>query len=198
MWVVSRFPGLTVKLRNEEPVFSPSGQIIKRQPKLKVEFRPGYFPAWAHEQAKQRWPEPPGAPDSMLVPANLYGGLETRSQAIEKNWSDEDLKFVEEQMSNWRPRAGTDWFVAEPVKLTAPWPGYNGTTGKQGKVGDPSVSVEAVIVDLVVQTGSDPAYVIAYEKQEFNDGAGRPEVVDALERLLVGDDADEREELILA
>lgn len=198
MWVISKFPGLQVKLRGEEALYAPNGNVIKRNPKLKLEFRPGYFPEWAHELAKKRWPEPPGAPDQMLVPRNLYGGLETRTAAIEHNWSEEDLAFVEERIQNWRPRAGTDWFVAEEAKLSPPWPGYKQTKGVKAKVGQPASAmlVENVIVDLVVKTGCDPAEVLAYERQEFGDS--RPEVLDALERLLSGETQEEAEELVTA
>ena len=196
MWVISKFPGYQVKLRGEDVIYAPNGAVVKRQPRLRLVFRPGYFPEWAHEQAKKRWPSPPGAPDSMLVPRNLYGGLETRSMAIEMNWSEEDLEFIEDKIRNWRPRAGTDWFIAEEDKLAAPWPGYKTTKPGKLKVGEKPVATCDVIVDLVVKTGTDPAEVLAYERQEFGDS--RPEVLDALERLIAGTEKDEAEELVTA
>lgn len=68
---------------------------------------------------------------------------------------------------------GSDFHLFEAEALAPPWKGYD--------------SLRAVkrIVELTQETGSDPEDVIAYEKQ----GKNRPEVIEALEALLVPEPA---------
>ena len=109
---------------------------------------------------------------------------DTDVEAAEQGWDSATKREVEEFLVANQDVA---YFLCEPVKLAAPWPGYDKiiVTGRR--------QIEHVVTqirEMVEKGGYDPAAVVEYERQTL----ARPEVVEALEALSV----EPEEELVVA
>ncbi len=182
MRFVSPHPRFTVNLRNpiEEPDPYHAGRQVVAEKGIQAQFIPGDYTFAEKEYALKRFkfnglPTIEGNPDIHVDPSYRIGTFDTDLQG----YDEETKAFVEEAMQT-AYSYGSDFELFEAPKLPAPWAGYDKLRSAKR------------IADLVGETGSDVEDVIAYERENGN----RPDVISALEGLLVT--ADEGETVISA
>jgi hypothetical protein len=158
-----------------------------------AEFKKGGVTAWEKEQALQHFrmvqpiesTDPDHASYSITRDAaGMYEGedlttrfsyYDTDEQAFFNKWSPEKKVEIEKNLND---QQNSDYFRCDKPKRPAPWPAYD----KLVKQGQRTIALVAEkIAAKVTEDGYDPENVIAYETENLN----RPEVVDALKKLLV-------------
>lgn len=95
--------------------------------------------------------------------------------------NEELRKEVEEKMLAHHDH-GRDFYMVEKPARPAPWPTYDAMTG-----GGRGKTTAKVLAEQVMELGLNPEDVVLYERENQN----RTEVIEALEALLVKEDAEE-------
>jgi hypothetical protein len=99
-------------------------------------------------------------------PRSRMGVFDSAEVQKHLRWSDADHDLVVEGLRN-SPMLGIDFVELEHAVRPAPWKGYDSTD-------------EAEIPALIKATGTDPAEVIAYERENQK----RPAILEAVNDLL--------------
>jgi hypothetical protein len=110
---------------------------------------------------------------SEVSPRSRLAVFDSKIAQKEQRWTEAEHDLVVETLRK-SDRYGMDFIEVEPVKRPAPWNGY-----------DKLESAEK-IAELTLDTESDPAEVLKYEREN----ADREEVIAELEAL-IGDTAEE-------
>lgn len=100
--------------------------------------------------------------------------FDSEAASLENGWTDEEHDLVVRALRS-SSENGLAYLEVETPRRPAPWSAYDSVTDVDR------------IIELIEATGSDPAYVAAYERENAN----RPEVLEAIEALGVDSSADE-------
>lgn len=182
MLFISNAAGYTLKLRSAQPIYTPKGDLLAVKPKIKAVFQHGTAPRWAIEQATASGLVVTGKPDGTDFQP-YFSSYDTSSAAELEGWDEETKVWVEERMLA-NPAFGSTYILAEPVRLKAPWPAYADLTAVGGRT-DKMVADKIAAVTL--ESGHDPAEVIAFEAENLN----RPLVIEALNEIIRLENASE-------
>lgn len=163
MLFISNAAGYTLKLRGAKPIYTPKGDLLAVEPKIKAVFQHGTAPRWAIEQATASGLVVTGKPDGTDFQP-YFSSYDTSSAAELEGWDEETKEWVEGRMLA-NPAFGSTYILAEPVRLKPPWPAYNDLLPK-GQFTEEMVAEK--IGSVTVESGYDPAAVIAYEAENAN------------------------------
>lgn len=181
MRFVCKHANYSVELREsiEEPdPYHKGRHIIHRKP-LVANFVAGDLTPWEKEAALKHFSFA-GMPveEDMMTPVDPSSRLSSFDTTTQ-GWSPEDQEYAEKALLESQAH-GPDYLHVETPKRPAPWAGYD------------KLRAANKIVELVEATGSDPEYVLAYERENEN----RDAVIAALEKLLAP--VEDEEELVEA
>lgn len=101
----------------------------------------------------------------------------------ENGWSDEERLIVEERVKTG-PGNGVDYIIVDTPRVPAPWPGYDKLVSQGARTVQ---KVAEKIVETIRETEVPAGHVLAYERENLD----RPEVVKALEAMLVEEPSEE-------
>ena len=139
-----------------------------------VRFKPHGLTAWEMDECRSRW-----AADYVdKVPRggrleNKFGYFDSEEAQLYGNIdSDERREQVEQGILN-APRYGADFVMVERPALTPPWPSYDELVTASGVT---HAKVAEKVIAIMVSTGVDPDYVVAYEHANLN----RQQLIDAV------------------
>lgn len=182
MLFISNAAGYTLKLRSAKPIYTPQGDLLTVEPKIKAVFQHGTAPRWAIEQATKAGLIVTGKPDGTDFQP-YFSAYDTNAAAELEGWDAETKAWVEERLLA-NPGFGSTYILAEPVRLKPPWPAYEDLKAIGGRTEE---MVADKIAAVTLENGYDPAEVIAYETENQN----RPLVIDALAEIIALENATE-------
>lgn len=178
MLFLSRYAHYSIQLRAARPLYTPKGDLLAVEPRIKCQFQYGSAPGWAVEHAIKIGFIPTGkAPDANLNP--YYSVYDTCTAQDLHGWDDETREWVENRLLTLPGRNGSDYIRLEEPKAAKPWPAYD------------RLKKPDLIVKTMLDTGIAPELVLAYERENQN----RLEVIQAINDT---SPAAEPEELIPA
>ena len=163
MLFISNVSDYTQTLRRAEPIYTPKGDLLAIKPKIKAVFRHGTAPRWAIEQAKQAGMVVTGKPDGTDFDP-YFSSYDTNAAAELEGWDEETKAWVEGRLLA-NPAFGSTYILAEPVRLKPPWPAYDDLLPK-GQFTEEMVAEK--IGSVTLESGYDPAVVVAYEAENLN------------------------------
>src|SRR3990167_6756745 len=185
MLFISNAAGFTLKLRSAKPIYTPKGELLTIEPKIKAVFQHGTAPRWAIEQAKAAGMIVTGKPDGINFQP-YFSSYDTNAAAELEGWDAETKQWVEQRLLA-NPANGSTYIRVEIPRLKPPWPAYD----ELKAVGARTESMVADrIAAVTLEIGYGPAGVIAYEAEN----QARPLVVEALQEII----ASEATELVEA
>ena len=174
MLFISNTADFRLKLRDAKSVYTPKGDLLAVEPKIKAIFQHGVAPQWAVEQAQAAGMIVTGKPDGTLMQP-YFSAYDTSAAAEIAGWDAETQAWVEQRLLS-NPAHGSTYIRVEPVRLKAPWPAYDKLVAQGARTVE---KVAAKIAEKVLEDGYDPADVIAYEAENAN----RPRVIETLREL---------------
>lgn len=179
MLFLSRYANFSIKLRSAKPIYTPKGDLMATEPRIKCHFQYGVAPQWAIDNAIAEGFVPPGkSPEAQLGP--YFSVYDTKAAQELEGWDDETREWVEQQLLTKPGRIGSDYVVLEVPSAPKPWPAYD------------KAKNAAAIVKTMTEIGVEPAVVLAYEREN----QARLEVLNAVEAAVP--EPEPAEELISA
>lgn len=178
---ISKYQRYALGIQEEIGMVTAQGVPVVTQPAVLAKFEHGGVTDWEVQEALEKFSFD-GLPDG-VNPALRLGVFDTDFAAKEGRWSDDMKAKVEEVLRTAPGRLGNDYIEVGRPTLPAPWPTYDEASF-------------AKILNRVIEDGYAPADVLAYERETQK----RPDVIDALERMIIdqGPPEDDILELIPA
>jgi hypothetical protein len=176
-----------LRAKVKEVVDQHGRTVMPEQPAIVAKFRRGIAPQWARDIGLARFTFTTCPED--VDPATWVAYLDTDDEAVERGWSKEEHEFADQRLKEIAGDYG--YIPAERPKLEAPWPTYDRIVPQGQRTME---KVAAKIAETVAELGLDATVVAGYERENLN----RPEVLLALEALVVVQEPEVDEELVSA
>lgn len=180
------------EVRPEVPaVYDTKGRVVApAQRRVFIQFERGNAPAYTHKAglAAFEFATKPTYEGGSEFPSELwlcYYNTEASQQI--HDWTDEERAAIESHLPSC-----SDILIVERPKLAAPWPAYDKLVA--GGRGVTSEAVAEKIARKVAEDGYDVGAVAAYERENRN----RPDVIAALEALLIEEPAEAEPDPLVA
>lgn len=176
---VSRYPGYQQVAKHNTYDYITGAEILNG---FICQFRNSDVTDWEREAARERYTFTGGVTDLDGTPIDP---LESRVGVFDSTWiKDKALREQIETSLRQSDANGAFYFECEKPKLQPPWEKYDQLYVHGQRT---MQHVIKAIVETISITGIDPEKVLEYERYNLN----RPEVVDALESLLVPEEVIE-------